>query len=50
MSTLFIRNAKLLITMDDERRTIPDGALLIRDNAVERVGSTAESARRRPTA
>ena len=42
MSTLVLRNAKLLITMDDERRQIPDGALFVRDNVIERVGPTAE--------
>src|SRR5512136_373490 len=42
MSTLLIRNAALLITMDDERRTIPDGALFVRGNVIEHVGSTAE--------
>ena len=42
MSTLVLRNVKLLITMDDERRQIPDGALFVRDNVIERVGPTAE--------
>jgi len=42
MSTLLVRNAKLLITMDDARRAIPDGALFVRDNVIERVGTTAE--------
>lgn len=42
MPTLLVRNAALLITMDDERRTIPDGALYVRGNVIERVGATAE--------
>jgi len=42
MSTLLIRNARLLVTMDDARRAIPDGALFVRDNVIERVGPTAE--------
>jgi 8-oxoguanine deaminase len=42
MSTHLVRNAALLITMDDERRTIPDGALFMRGNVIERVGATAE--------
>jgi len=42
MSRLLVRNAALLITMDDERRTIPNGALFVRDNVIERVGTTAE--------
>jgi 8-oxoguanine deaminase len=44
MSTLLLRNAKLLITMDDERRQIPDGALFVRDRVIERVGPTADLA------
>ena len=42
MSTILLRNADLLITMDDRRRTIPGGALFIRDNAIEWTGATAE--------
>jgi len=41
MSTLLIRNARLLVTMDAARREIPDGALFIRDNVIEQVGPTA---------
>ncbi|MGH2593687.1 MAG: amidohydrolase family protein, partial [Anaerolineae bacterium] len=42
MSTLLLRNARLLITMDDAGRTIPDSALLVRDNVIEWVGSTRD--------
>jgi 8-oxoguanine deaminase len=42
MSTTLVRHARLLVTMDAQRREIPDGAILIRDRAIERVGSTAE--------
>jgi cytosine/adenosine deaminase-related metal-dependent hydrolase len=42
MSTLLIHNATLLISMDDNRRKLPDGALYVRDNVIERVGPTAE--------
>jgi len=42
MSTILLRHADLLITMDDERRTIADGALYIRDNAVAWTGATAD--------
>src|SRR5216683_2038238 len=42
MSTLLIKNAHVLVTMDDQRREIADGALFIRDNVIESVGSTAE--------
>lgn len=38
MSTLLIRNAHLLATMDAQRREIADGAVLIRDNAIVQVG------------
>jgi len=44
MSTLLVRNADLLVTMDRNRREIPDGALLVRDNVIEAVGSSQELA------
>jgi cytosine/adenosine deaminase-related metal-dependent hydrolase len=44
MSTLVLKNAALLVTMDDERRRIPDGSLRIRDHTIEAVGPTAEVA------
>jgi 8-oxoguanine deaminase len=44
MSTLLVRNATLLITMDDARRKISNGALFVRDNVIEHVGSTPELA------
>jgi cytosine/adenosine deaminase-related metal-dependent hydrolase len=37
-----IRNATLLVTMDAERREIPDGALLIEEGAITWVGTTAD--------
>lgn len=40
--TLLIKNARVLVTMDDERREIPDGALFICDNVIEQVGTTAD--------
>ena len=42
MATLLIRHATVLVTMDDQRREIPDGALLMRDGWIEQVGSTDE--------
>ncbi len=42
MTTLLIKNAQLLVTMDDHRREIPDGGLFIRDGFIELVGKTAE--------
>ena len=40
--TLLIKNARVLVTMDDARREIADGAVFVRDNVVERVGPTDE--------
>jgi len=40
MSTLLVRNIKTLVTMDDHRREITDGALFIRDGFIEQVGKT----------
>ena len=45
MSTLLLRHADLLVTMDglgEANRRIPDGALFVRDNVIEQVGSTSE--------
>lgn len=42
MSTLLVKHAALLITMDGLRREIPGGGLFIRDGFIEQVGPTAE--------
>jgi cytosine/adenosine deaminase-related metal-dependent hydrolase len=42
MATLLIRNATLLATMDAQRREIADGAVFVRDNVIEAVGTTSE--------
>ncbi len=42
MTTLLIRNARLLVTMDAQRREIADGAVFVRDNVVEAVGPTVD--------
>jgi 8-oxoguanine deaminase len=42
MSTYLVRHAELLVTMDGDRRRIPDGGLFVRDNVIEQVGPTGE--------
>jgi len=42
MPTLLLRSADLLVTMDNERRRIPDGGLFVRDNVIEQVGPSTE--------
>ncbi len=42
MPTLLVRNATILVTMDDRRREITDGGLYVRDGFIEKVGPTAE--------
>ena len=42
MCPLFIKNADVLVVMDSERREIKDGALLVRDNVIQSVGTTLE--------
>jgi len=42
MSTLLVRNAALLATMDEQRREIPGGSMFIRDGFIEQVGFTAD--------
>jgi 8-oxoguanine deaminase len=40
-STLLLRHADVLVTMDGDRREIPDGAIFARDGWIEAVGPTA---------
>lgn len=42
MGTILLKHIHTLVTMDDQRREIRDGAVLIRDHVIERVGTTAE--------
>jgi len=42
MTTLLLKHAEILVTMDAGRRRIPDGGLFVRDNAVEQVGPTSD--------
>jgi len=40
--TLLIKNARVLVTMDDQRREIVDGAVFVRGNVIEQVGPTSD--------
>jgi 8-oxoguanine deaminase len=42
MTTLLVKNATVLVTMDDHQREIPEGGLFVRDGFIEQVGSTDE--------
>jgi 8-oxoguanine deaminase len=42
MPTLLVKNIHTLVTMDDARHEIRHGALFIRDNIIEQVGTTGE--------
>jgi cytosine/adenosine deaminase-related metal-dependent hydrolase len=42
MATLLIRNARLLATMDEQRREIADGGVFVRDHVIEAVGPSTE--------
>lgn len=42
MPSLLIKNAALLVTMDDRQREIPAGGLFVRDGFIEQVGPTGE--------
>jgi cytosine/adenosine deaminase-related metal-dependent hydrolase len=42
MPTTLLRHADLLVTMDADRRVIPDGALFAEDGIISAVGPTAE--------
>jgi cytosine/adenosine deaminase-related metal-dependent hydrolase len=40
--TLLVRNARLLVTMDAQRREIADGAVFIRGHVIEQVGASGD--------
>jgi 8-oxoguanine deaminase len=42
MSTLLVKHAELLVTMNDDHLRIPGGGLFVRDNVIEQVGLVAE--------
>jgi cytosine/adenosine deaminase-related metal-dependent hydrolase len=42
MTTCLIRHADMLVTMDRQRREIPDAGIFIRDNLIEQVGPSLE--------
>ena len=42
MASLLVKNIALLATFDDARREIRDGALFVRDNIIEQVGTSAD--------
>ena len=41
-TTLLIRYARFVVTMDEHRRAVADGAVFIRDNVIEQVGPSAD--------
>lgn len=40
--TLLIKNARVVVTMDEQRREIPNGAIFVRGNVIEQVGPSAD--------
>jgi 8-oxoguanine deaminase len=42
MTTLLVKNCHTLVTIDEQRREITNGALFIRDNVIEQVGTVSE--------
>lgn len=42
MSTLLVKNAAQLVTLDDDGRRLADAGLFVRDNVIEQVGPTDE--------
>ena len=48
MSTLLVKNAKILATMDVQDTEIPEGGLFIRDGFIEQVGSTQSLPKQAP--
>jgi 8-oxoguanine deaminase len=44
MGTLLVKNAAVIVTMDNQRREIPHGAIFIRDGWIEEVGPSESAA------
>lgn len=42
MGTLLVKNAAVLVTMDNERREVLNGGLFVRDNVIEQVGPVSQ--------
>jgi len=42
MTSLLVKHASMLVTMDDHRREIPDGGLFIEDGFIQQVGATGD--------
>ncbi|MFL7793894.1 MAG: 8-oxoguanine deaminase [Anaerolineae bacterium] len=42
MGTLLLKHADLLVTMDDDGRSIADAGLFVRDNIIQQIGPTAD--------
>jgi 8-oxoguanine deaminase len=42
MNTLLLRNAPLLVSMDDHKREWPGGAIYVEDNVIRQIGPTAQ--------
>jgi cytosine/adenosine deaminase-related metal-dependent hydrolase len=42
MTTLLIKNAKVVVTMDNDRREFQGGGLFVRDEVIEQVGPTSD--------
>ena len=42
MGTLLLKNARLLVTIDDTRQQIPGGGIFVRDNVIQSVGPTGD--------
>jgi cytosine/adenosine deaminase-related metal-dependent hydrolase len=42
MTTLLVRTAHVLVTMDGSRREIADGGMFVRDGVIEQVGASAD--------
>jgi len=47
MSTLLLKHADLLVTMDAARQRIPDGGLFVRDNEMRRSAARLTCRKRR---
>jgi len=42
MTTLLVKNAKVLVTMDDQRREIENGGLYVEDGFIKQIGPTVQ--------
>ena len=42
MGAIAVRNAEIIVTMDEERREIPRGGMLVKDGVIDSIASSED--------